>query len=129
MNAASNRAENLAPAGPDVTHDSAPPTFSSFGPREQARRSWGTAMLSSSVIYVLVAVAVITLGTATKKVILDKKVDVTFVEKIVKEQPPPPPVEVKPPPAPAAAAPVVRPDQKIRKLDKPPPPKELLAPK
>jgi len=36
--------------------------------------------------------------------------------------------EVKPQ-APAAMAPVVRPDQKVRKLEKPPPPKEMVAPK
>jgi protein TonB len=79
---------------------------------------------------VAIAIAALTIGTATKKVVVDKTLDVTFVETVIKEPPPPPP----PPPKvqalpPAAAAPVVRPDQKIRKLDKPPPPKELVAPK
>src|SRR5262249_53578138 len=36
--------------------------------------------------------------------------------------------EVKPQ-APAAAAPIVRPDQKVRHLDKPPPPKPMVAPR
>ena len=70
---------------------------------------------------------------------------VKFVEKVVKAPPPipvpapppvtPPKIEVKQPApaaapkAPAAAAPIIRPGQKIRKLDKPPPPKELAAPK
>ncbi len=36
--------------------------------------------------------------------------------------------KVEPPKAPAAAAPIVRPDMKIRQLDKPPPPKEMVAP-
>jgi protein TonB len=106
-------------------------TFGGYGD-DEGRRSWLAAGASSLVIYGLLALGLIVLGTATKQAIApDKKVDVTFVEKIVKEPPPPPPpppkpVEVKPP---VAAAPVVRPDQKIRKLDKPPPPKELVAPK
>ena len=58
--------------------------------------------------------------------------ELKFVEKIVNEPPPPPPapavVEVQPQ-APAAAAPVVRPEQKVRRLEKPPPPKEMVAPK
>lgn len=102
-----------------------------FGQEERGPRQWLVALTSSSLIYVVLAVVAITVGTATKKMVAEKKVDVTFVEKIVKAEPPPPPPpapEVKPLP-PAAAAPVVRPDQKIRKLDKPPPPKELVAPK
>src|SRR5262249_34884134 len=77
------------------------------------------------------AIAVVTLGSAAKKVAKMAGVEVKFVEKIVNEPPPAPPppvVEVKPQ-APAAMAPVVRPDQKIRRLDKPPPPKEIVAPK
>jgi periplasmic protein TonB len=50
----------------------------------------------------------------------------------VEPKPPPPPVE-QPKPAPkappAAAAPIVRPDQKIRRLDRPPPVKEFRAPR
>ena len=99
--------------------------------------SWLTASISSLVIYGAIVVAIVIVGSATKQVIApEKKVDVTFVEKVVKPPPPPPPAPVaavKPPPAevkpPAAAAPVVRPDQKIRKLDKPPPVKPLAAPK
>jgi periplasmic protein TonB len=110
-----------------------PGTFGGFryGQEERGRRQWLVAATSSSVIYVVIAVVAVTVGTATKAIVQEKKIDVTFVEKIVKPEPPPPPPpvpEVKPPP-PAAAAPVVRPDQKIRKLDKPPPPKELVAPK
>lgn len=99
-------------------------------------RSWITASLSSLVIYAAIGVAMVLIGSATKHVVApEKEVDVTFVEKVVKPPPPPPPppaqpapkpVEVKPP---AAAAPVVRPDQKVRKLDKPPPVKKMVAPK
>ncbi len=114
---------SVAPAG----------VFASFGDGGDARgpRQWIAAVTASSTVYLLIGVAVVVLGTATKRVVQEKKVDVTFVEKIVKEAPPPPPPapEVKPAPPPAAAAPIVRPDQKIRKLDKPPPPKELVAPK
>jgi protein TonB len=107
--------------------------ISSFGlyvDVESSARSWFAAFCTSSAIYAALAVAVILLGSAAKKVVVEKSVDVTFVEKVVKDAPPPPPAappaKAEPPPA---AAPVVRPDQKIRKLDKPPPRKELVAPK
>src|SRR5262245_42936722 len=110
--------------------DNFDPLFS-YGTSEQGPQRWLAAALSSSLIYVLVAVAAVTIGTATKQIIQEKKVDITFVETVVKEPPPPPPppvVEEKPKPAPAAA-PVIPKDMKIRKLDAPPPPKELVAPK
>src|SRR5262245_51772310 len=103
-------------------------TFATFGPYggdAQGRRSWVAALFASSAIYVAIGVGIVLLGSVTKRVVIDKKVDVTFVEKVIKEAPPPPPPPPKPlpevkPQAPAAAAPVVRPDQKIRKLDAPP---------
>jgi protein TonB len=103
--------------------------FSSYRGTEQGSHSWTAALLSSSAIYLGLIVAVATIGAAAKTGVVEKVIDVTFVEQVVKPPPPPPPpqVVVKPPPA-AAAAPVVRPDQKIRRLDKPPPPKEMLAP-
>ena len=111
-------------------HENFDPLFS-YGSSEQGPQHWLAAVFSSSLIYVLVAVAVIMIGTATKQIIQEKKVDVTFVETVVKEEPPPPPppvVEEKPKPPPAAA-PVIPKDMKVRKLDAPPPPKELVAPK
>ena len=81
----------------------------------------------------------------TKHIVEQRRpVQVKFVERVV--TPPPPAIDVPQPvieqkpiaapravpeqqPAAAAAAPVVRPDQKIRQLDKPPPPKKLVAPK
>jgi protein TonB len=115
------------------TIDTAHVAFGGFGSYDvdpRGGRSWTAALFASSAIYAAIAIAAVLLGTMAKKVMVEKAVDVTFVEKIAKEEPPPPPppVEVKPLP-PVAAAPVVRPDQKIRKLDKPPPPKELVAPK
>jgi protein TonB len=117
-----------------ATRMSAAPVFASYGGEHDARgpRQWLAALTASSLVYVLIGVVAVVVGTATKRIVQEKKVDVTFVERVVKEAPPPPPPpapEVKPQPPPAAAAPVVRPDQKIRKLDKPPPPKELVAPK
>jgi TonB family protein len=110
--------------------------FGSYGDDGGGDRNWLAASLTSVLVYAGVAAAVMVLGTATKRAILDeKKVDVTFVEKVVVEPPPPPPPPVaapKPPEPvvkPAAAAPVVRPDMKVRKLDKAPPPKEMVAPK
>jgi protein TonB len=94
------------------------------------QRNWAASLGASSAIYLAIGVAAFTIGKATEKVIREKKVDLKFVEKVILEPPPPPPpVEVKPAAPPPAAAPVVRPDQKIRKLDKPPPPKEMIAPK
>lgn len=105
--------------------------FASYSGEKQGTHNWMAALASSSIIYVLLAVAAVAVGTTAKTVMQEKTVEVTFVEKVMIEPPPPPPPlpEVKPAPPPAAAAPVVRPDQKIRKLDKPPPPKELVAPK
>lgn len=123
--------------------------FSSFYNEDPGdRRRWGPAMLGSAALYGVLAVLVLLLGKATKQVIEEKKIDLTFVQKVVKPEPPPPPppklmepapeppkpIEKKPAeprtlPAKPAAAAVVRPDQKIRKLDKPPPPKKFVAPK
>ena len=107
------------------------PLFS-YGSSGQSSHHWLAALFSSSLLYVLVAIAAVTIGTATKQIVQEKKVDLTFVETVVKEPPPPPPpapvIEDKPKPPPAAA-PVVPKDMKIRKLDTPPPPKELVAPK
>src|SRR5262249_57381622 len=74
-----------------------------------------------------------------------KRVEIKFVERVVKAPPPvdipqpkiaepkplvaPPTQVITRPKAPAAAAPIVRPDQKIRRVDKPPPPKKLEVPK
>ena len=84
-------------------------------------------------MYVLAGVAFVALSTATRKVIVEKRVELTFVERVAKPEPPPPapvlPLTVPPPAAAPAAAPVVRPEQKVRRLDKPPPAKELVAPR
>ena len=105
-----------------------------------ASRPWLSSLFASSGLYLLV-IGVLVLFSATSVIVKKVPVAITFVEKIIKPSPPPPPpppvVEApKPTPPPAvqpkaaaALAPVVRPDQKIRKLDKPPPPKELVAPK
>src|SRR5215470_2438139 len=104
--------------------------FGSYGAREEVRRHWGASFAVSSSIYLLLAAAVMVVGREKIAKVAKDAVNITFVEKIVKEPPPaPPPVAEVKPQAPAAAAPVVRPDQKIRRLDKPPPPKEMVAPK
>jgi len=124
--------------------------FSTFYAEDPGdRRRWGPAMLGSAGLYALLAVLALLLGKATKQVIEEKKIDLTFVQKVVKPEPPPPPppklVEAAPEPPkpiekkpdvprpvaakPPAAAAVVRPDQKIRRLDKPPPVKKFVAPR
>lgn len=116
----------------------APGIFGGYDDDGSGRRSWLVATFGSTAIYAAIVLLVVLLGSATKQVLEDKPVDVKFVEKVVKEPPPPAPVPAAPPPkpaaevkpqAPAAAAPVVRPDLKVRKLDKPPPKKEMVAPK
>src|SRR5689334_2733503 len=105
--------------------------FGSYGSQKSSARDWAASFVASSLIYVAIGVTAVMVGSAAKKVAKRVAVDVKFVEKVVNEPPPAPapaPVEVKPQ-APAAAAPVVRPEQKIRHLDKPPPPKEMVAPK
>ncbi len=105
-------------------------TFGSYLPGGQSRRNWAASLTASSAIYLGIAILVIALGSA-RQIVKQKAVDITFVEKVVQEPPPPPPapepVELKP--QPMAAAPVIPPNMKIRKLDKPPPPKEMVAPK
>jgi len=105
--------------------------FGHYGETEHVPGQWLTALFTSSAVYVGIVVLLVVVGTATKRIVTEKPVDVTFVEKVAKPEPPPPPppvIEEKPKPAPAAA-PVVPKDMKVRKLDKPPPPKELVAPK
>ena len=104
------------------------PAFGSYLQDRASPRDWRTSVAASAAIYATLAFAVVVLSSTAKKVVSKLAVDVKFVERIVNEPPPPPPVEVKPQ-APAAMAPVVRPDQKVRHLDKPPPPKEMVAPK
>ena len=106
--------------------------FAGFGQEDESPRSWLQAIAASGVIYVGIAAAALLIGTATHEIVKEKQVDLTFVEKVVKEEPPPPPpppVVEKPKPPPPAAAPVVPKDMKVVKLDKPPRPKELVAPK
>ncbi|HVM97556.1 MAG TPA: TonB family protein [Candidatus Acidoferrales bacterium] len=106
--------------------------FGSYG-EPKSERSWIAALLTSSIVYVALGVAVVVIGAATHEIVKEKPVDITFIEKIAKPEPPPPPpppvVEVKPAAPPPAAAPVIPKNMKIRKLDAPPPPKELVAPK
>src|SRR5437868_10580213 len=82
------------------------PMFASYGGEGDARgaRQWFAALTTSSVVYLLIGVLALVVGTATKQAVQEKKVDVTFVERVVKEAPPPPPPapEVKPQPPPAA---------------------------
>jgi len=108
----------------------APSAFGSYVRRDGVRRDWAASLLASTAIYLALAVAAVTLVPAAKKAARVAAVELKFVEKVVNEPPPPLPqgVDLKPE-APAAAAPVVRPEQKVRRLEKPPPPKEMVAPK
>ncbi len=110
-------------------------TFGHYGATEPMPRSWLAALLPSSALWgALIGLAV--LGAGAKQAI-EKAQEIKFVETIVKKEEPPPPPPPKPEPPkppppkpkpPPAAAPVVPKDMKIRVLDAPPPPKELVAP-
>jgi len=104
--------------------------FSLYSHHDQDPSHWLAALFGSSVVYVLLGIAAVTIGTAARQIIVEKEVEVKFVEEVAKPEPPPPKIEVKPPPAvePPAAAPIVPKDMKVQKLDAPPPAKELIAP-
>ena len=126
----------MATAAANPFDDESP--FGSYGHDFKTSGSWGSSLVASSTIYVLVGI-VLASGMATKTYIERKKpVPVKFVEKVAKPRPlappPPKPVEMKPIepkvlPRQAMPAPAVPKDMKVRKLDKPPPPKEIIAPK
>ena len=107
-----------------------PQTFGAYETPQQSASQWIASLGASSAIYVGLVILAVAIGSVTKQIVREKATEITFVEKVIPEPPPPPPapIEVKREPPPAAA-PVVRPDQKIRKLEAPPPPKELVAPK
>jgi len=54
-------------------------------------RDLGDGVLASSAIYVAIGVAIVLLGSVTKRVVIDKQVDVTFVEKNHQGSASPPP--------------------------------------
>ena len=117
-------------------------SFTHYGESSE-KGSWLSSLVASSAIYVVIGLVVLSIPVTKRIVETRRPVRVTFVERVVKA---PPPVEIPVPkidqPAPvaapralpqpraaAAAAPIVRLDQKIRRLDAPPPPKELIVPK
>jgi TonB family protein len=114
--------------------DEAP--FGSYGHEFKSGGSWGSSLAASSTIYVLLGILLAS-GMATKSYIERKKpVEVKFVQKVAPPAPAPAPkpVEAKPIepkviPKQTAPAAVVPKDMKVRRLDKPVPPKELVAPK
>jgi len=101
-------------------------TFGAYVEASGGSRSWGASFVASGAVWGAIAVVALLLGRTAQRVIEEKPLDVTFVEKVIKAEPPPPPAV---PPVPVAAAPVVRPGQKVRRLEKPPAPKPLVAPK
>ena len=112
--------------------------FSAYGRPARAPRRWVGPTAVSAIIYAALATLLVFLSTFQLADVGERRVAVTlmdkmtFLEKVAKEEPPTPPATTpveSPPQAPAAAAPVVRPDQKIRRLDKPPAPKQLMAPR
>jgi protein TonB len=106
-------------------------TFGVFGLAEvrQPQRRWGASLLVSTALYTVIGGAIVILGPKTAIRLAQKTVDVTFVQKVIKPEPAPAPPPDATPLAPAAAAPVPRPEQKVRRVDPPPRPKKLVAPR
>ena len=69
-----------------------PSAFGHYGETEHVSGNWAAALLTSSVLYVLIGIFVLVIGAFTKKMVIEPEpVDVTFVEKVVKEVVPPSP--------------------------------------
>lgn len=112
--------------------------FGAYGHGFETRRSWLSSLAASSGVYLALGLLAASITATTTIIERKKPVEVKFVEKTVKPPPPPvaapKPVDPKPATPPkvetkqAAPAAVVPKDMKVRKLDKPPPAKELIAP-
>ena len=110
-----------------------PSAFGHYGEVEHVSGNWAAALFTSSILYVLIGIFVLVIGAFTKKLVVEPEpVEVKFVEKVVKPEvvppKPAPMVQAKPQQAPAAAAAVPK-NMRVRKLDAPPPPKVLEAPR
>src|SRR5262249_2563482 len=118
-------------------------SFTHYG-ESADKGSWLSSLAASSAIYLVLGLLVLSIPVTKHVIQARKPVQIKFVERVVKAPPPPvdmpkvqekpivaPPTQVitRPKPAAAAAAPIVRPDQKIRRVDKPPPPKTMDIPK
>src|SRR5262249_30357558 len=119
-------------------------SFTHYG-ESADKGSWLSSLAASSLIYVVLGLLVLSIPVTRHVIQARKPVQIKFVERVVKTPPPvdipqpkvqepkpltaPPTQVITRPKAPAAAAPIVRPDQKIRRVDKPPPPKKLDVPK
>src|SRR5215813_10638919 len=115
-------------------------SFTHYG-ESADKGSWMSSLAASSAIYVVIGLLVLSIPVTKHVIQARKPVEIKFVERVVKAPPPvdipqpkiaepkplvaPPTQVITRPKAPAAAAPIVRPDQKIRRVDKPPPPKKL----
>lgn len=108
-----------------------PAVFGSYGRYERSSGQWLAALSGSVAVYAVIGAAFFLLGKAAREIAQEKAVPVTFVEKVVKAEPPPaPPAPPEPrAEAPPAAAPVIPKGMKVVKLEKPPPARQLVAPK
>jgi protein TonB len=92
------------------------------------RRRWTLPFLVAVILHGVFGVAIIVFSGERAIRMMHEPIAVTFVEKVIKPEPMAPPPDAAPQP-PAAPAPVARPEQKVRKLDVPPQPKKLVAPR
>lgn len=125
------------PSGPPIPPSLSPPagSLAAYGEATGPGSSWWSALLASSGLYVAIGAGLVVLGSATREIVREREVDLTFTEKIVAPEPPPPPPPPAPAPAPVpvapppVAAPPVPKNVKVRKVEVPPPVKPLAAPK
>src|SRR4029077_21293562 len=82
--------------------------FGAYGAAQRRGGSWYSSLAASSVIYVVIGLLVMSIPV-TKRIIQSKPIQLTFVEKVVRQPPPPPPpapkLEPKPVTAPEAPPP------------------------
>ena len=65
--------------------------FGAYGAAQRRGGSWYSSLAASSVIYVVIGLLVMSIPV-TKRIIQSKPIQLTFVEKVVRQPPPPPPL-------------------------------------
>ena len=76
--------------------------FGAYGAAQRRSGSWYSSLAASSVIYLVVGLLVMSIPV-TKRIIQSKPIQLTFVEKVVRQPPPPPPPAPRLEPKPVTA--------------------------
>ncbi|HYD48311.1 MAG TPA: TonB family protein [Terriglobales bacterium] len=106
-------------------------TFRSYVERNDTPRPWGVALSASLLLYLAAAALVVAVAARATRPTPERQVEIAFIESVAKPAPAPtaPPAMIAPPAPAPAAAPVVLPRAQLRRVEKPPPARELVAPR